>query len=138
MEKPTELSAPVERMVMRLRGDYSIPINDGCGPIDGKMEYERHFATPPIQVAAAEAIEQMAEWLFANDCPDYLHDLAAKVLDRPSLAHGSHDQFAEVGKKVVITMDEARAALRALSDLGHIPSTAEIALFQRLTDVLNA
>tara|TARA_R110002096_G_scaffold66682_2_gene162176 strand:- start:10429 stop:10743 length:315 start_codon:yes stop_codon:yes gene_type:complete len=99
MEKPAEMSAPVERLVMRLRGDYSIPINDGCGPIDGKMEYERHFDTPPIQVTAADVIKEMADWLFENDCPDHLHDLAAKVLNMPSLTHGAYNQFVDVNKK---------------------------------------
>lgn len=95
MQKPTEMSAPVERMVMRLRGKYSVPINDGCGPINGKAEFERTFDVPPINRDAANVIEIMATWLHENECPAELHDLAAKVLDRPSLAQGFHDWCAD-------------------------------------------
>jgi len=43
----------------RLRGLYRIPINDGLGPIDGKMTFDRQHETPPIQHAAAELIEEL-------------------------------------------------------------------------------
>lgn len=46
-------------LVSRLRGNYSIPINDGGGPIDGKMTFDRSFAVPPIQLEAAEEIYRL-------------------------------------------------------------------------------
>lgn len=41
----------------RLRGTYTIPVNDGAGPLDGRTTFTREFWTPPIQHEAAARIE---------------------------------------------------------------------------------
>jgi hypothetical protein len=43
----------------RLRGIYTIPVNDGAGLLDGKDTFTRSFTTPPIQQAAADLIETL-------------------------------------------------------------------------------
>ena len=50
-------------LVNRLRGIYTTPITDGCGPIDGKMEVTRKFDNlPPIMAEAANEIERLNKW----------------------------------------------------------------------------
>ena len=46
-------------LVKRLRGIYTVPISDGCGPLDGKSEFTRTFKTPLIQHEAAARIEAL-------------------------------------------------------------------------------
>ncbi len=46
-------------LVDRLRGVYTIPVNDGCGLLDGKDTFTRTFQTPPIQHEAAREIESL-------------------------------------------------------------------------------
>lgn len=52
-------------LVDRLRGVYSVPVNDGAGPLDGKDTFTREFKTPPIQHEAALEIECLAAELEA-------------------------------------------------------------------------
>lgn len=47
------------KLVDRLKGTYILPVNDGCGPLDGKMVYERVFKMDPVQVITASVIEQL-------------------------------------------------------------------------------
>lgn len=47
-------------LVNRLRGIYTIPVNDGAGPLDGKNTFTRTFDNlPPIMGEAADAIERL-------------------------------------------------------------------------------
>jgi hypothetical protein len=46
-----------ETICARLRGTYSIPVNDGAGPLNGSTTFVRTFSAPPIQAAAADLIE---------------------------------------------------------------------------------
>lgn len=46
-------------LVERLRGVYTIPINDGAGRLNGSYEMTRTFETPPIQHEAAAEIERL-------------------------------------------------------------------------------
>ncbi len=46
-------------MVNRLRGLYIIPVNDGCGPLNGKTEFERTFAVGALYHQAADRIAKM-------------------------------------------------------------------------------
>jgi hypothetical protein len=46
-------------LVERRRGVYTVPINDGAGPLDGSYEFTRTFETPPIQHEAAAEIERL-------------------------------------------------------------------------------
>lgn len=50
-----------ETLVDRLRGKYTVPINDGAGPLDGKTEFTRDFSAfiPPIHLEAASEIERL-------------------------------------------------------------------------------
>lgn len=49
----------VEDLRNRLRGVYTVPVNDGAGLLDGKNTFTRTFATPPIQKEAAELIKDL-------------------------------------------------------------------------------
>jgi hypothetical protein len=57
--QPTD--GPCLRLVDRLRGIYTIPVNDGAGPLNGKMTFtpEEPFFVPPIQKEAADEIERL-------------------------------------------------------------------------------
>lgn len=47
-------------LVNRLRGIYTIPVNDGAGPLNGKDTVTRTFGNlPPIMGEAADAIETL-------------------------------------------------------------------------------
>lgn len=47
-------------LVRRLRGIYTIPVNDGAGLLNGKDTFTRVFeGLPPIQKEAADAIEDL-------------------------------------------------------------------------------
>lgn len=51
------------RLVDRLRGIYTLPVNDGAGLLDGKDTFTRDFtrdhARPWEQIQAAEVIERL-------------------------------------------------------------------------------
>lgn len=50
----------VSDLVNRLRGIYSIPVEDGAGPLDGKTTFVRKFeGLPPIHGEAADEIERL-------------------------------------------------------------------------------
>lgn len=47
-------------LVNRLRGIYTIPVNDGIGPLNGSNTFTRKFdGLPPIHGEAADAIEDL-------------------------------------------------------------------------------
>ena len=46
-------------LVNRLRGVYVLPVNDGAGLLDGKATFTRNFPTVPIQLEAADYIEEL-------------------------------------------------------------------------------
>lgn len=43
----------------QLRGKYTVPINDGAGPLDGSTEFKREFEVPAIHIEAADMIENL-------------------------------------------------------------------------------
>lgn len=45
----------------RLMGNYILPVNDGAGPLDGKMTFERQFQMDPVQVIAGGVLKLLAE-----------------------------------------------------------------------------
>lgn len=51
------------KLTDRLRGIYTLPVNDGAGLLDGKDTFTREFPAAPIQREAADAIDTMAEAL---------------------------------------------------------------------------
>jgi hypothetical protein len=89
MSEPSEEQSYVA-LINRLRGIYTIPVNDGAGPLNGSDTFSRKFdGVPPINGYAADALYRLATWVHGNsDSPPELHDLSAKVLNRPSLCHG--------------------------------------------------
>lgn len=46
-------------LIRRLRGTYNLPVNDGAGPLDGKMIYTRQFQTEDLQREAADMLERI-------------------------------------------------------------------------------
>ena len=50
-------------LVDRLRGVYTVPVNDGAGPLNGSDTFTRRFETPPIQHEAAARIEALEQRL---------------------------------------------------------------------------
>lgn len=49
-------------LVDRLRGIYTVPVNDGAGPLNGSDTFARVFdGLPPIQGEAADAIEWLLD-----------------------------------------------------------------------------
>ena len=60
---PEQLAAIADPTTIcaRLRGIYTVPINDGAGLLNGKDTFTRTFDTPPIQQAAANLIETLNE-----------------------------------------------------------------------------
>jgi hypothetical protein len=53
------------KLTDRLRGIYTIPVNDGAGLLNGKDTFTRTFPVPPINIEAAEEIERL-EGLIRN------------------------------------------------------------------------
>jgi hypothetical protein len=57
----------------RLRGVYHLPVNDGCGPIDGSMVFTRSFKPlTPLHGKAADMISRLEagevlEWGEVNE-----------------------------------------------------------------------
>lgn len=53
------MSERVLDLVDRLRGIYTLAVNDGAGPLNGKDTYTESFPVPPIQKEAADEIERL-------------------------------------------------------------------------------
>lgn len=47
------------KLVDRLRGIYTVPVNDGAGLLNGKDTFTNVFPVPPINHEAAEEIERL-------------------------------------------------------------------------------
>lgn len=47
------------KLTDRLRGIYTIPVNDGAGLLNGKDTFTNTFPVPPIQIKAADEIERL-------------------------------------------------------------------------------
>lgn len=48
-------------LLNRLRGIYTVPVNDGAGLLNGKDTFTRSFQPSPINVEAAQAIERLID-----------------------------------------------------------------------------
>lgn len=53
----------VLKLTDRLRGIYTIPVNDGAGLLNGKDTFTRNFETTPIQHEAADVIDELTSAL---------------------------------------------------------------------------
>lgn len=49
------------RLADRLKGIYVLPVNDGAGPLDGKMTFEREYDTDPAQGLAGFMIQDLED-----------------------------------------------------------------------------
>jgi len=47
--------------VDRLRGIYTVPVNDGAGLLNGKAEVTHRYATAPISRRAAQRIQDLTK-----------------------------------------------------------------------------
>lgn len=43
----------------RLMGNYILPVNDGAGPLNGKMTFERRFNMDHVQIVAGAALKKL-------------------------------------------------------------------------------
>jgi hypothetical protein len=60
--KPAENLAPTgDSLVDRLRGIYTVPVNDGAGPLNGVDTFARAFSVGQIQHEAADEIEHLRD-----------------------------------------------------------------------------
>ncbi len=50
---------PCLSLADRLQGIYILPVNDGCGPLDGKMTFERRYSMDAVQVVAGALLERL-------------------------------------------------------------------------------
>ena len=57
--QPSSHEATGNSLIDRLRGIYTVPINDGCGPLNGRMEATRRFPAMSIQLDAANRIAEL-------------------------------------------------------------------------------
>ena len=49
----------VLHLVDRLRGIYTLAVDDGCGPLDGSDTFTRKYETDPLLHQAADCIEAL-------------------------------------------------------------------------------
>lgn len=66
----------IENLVDRLRGIYVLAIDDGLGPLDGKMVHETRYDTTPLKSEAAHAIEIIEE----GETYDGVEDLIKRLM----------------------------------------------------------
>lgn len=62
-EADVESRCKYYNLSQRLVGVYTVPVNDGAGPLNGKMTYTQEFPTPPICHEAAKTIESLVDLL---------------------------------------------------------------------------
>lgn len=73
------------RLTDRLRGIYTVPVNDGAGLLNGKDTFTpaEPFFTPPVQKEAADRIEHLESVLWqAQAALDPLSGFLRKDLER--------------------------------------------------------
>lgn len=86
--------APVMRLTDRLRGKYTLAVNDGAGLLNGSDTFTRQFETPPIHHEAAAMIDELLEasrdgevWLAAAlDCATWSWDADQREAATDNLA----------------------------------------------------
>jgi hypothetical protein len=100
----------IKDVVQRLRGHYTVKVNDGAGLLDGKDTYTRTFPTSPLQLEAAEIIEQQHELLLR--CVPFV-EMDAQMMDAitrfsplPVDLQGQHDTMEHAS--VVLLRDLAK------------------------------
>lgn len=51
----------LQDLIERLQGNYTVPVNDGGGLLNGKDTFTRKFDIPPINLEAVQAIKYLQE-----------------------------------------------------------------------------
>lgn len=74
MPAKEEQQATGDELVDRLRGIYTVPVNDGAGPLNGKDTFTQCFNVAAIKHRAADEIERLREEL-----ADYRKGAAAEA-----------------------------------------------------------
>lgn len=59
------MTTKTTNLLERLRGNYTIPVNDGAGPLNDSDTFTRQFPAPPIQLEAATKIERLTRLIHA-------------------------------------------------------------------------
>lgn len=106
------LGKPTLRLVDRLRGIYTVPVNDGAGLLNGSDTFTRTFEAPPIQKEAAALIDDLTDALEAavSTIEDYLayeHSGDPWVEDARAMREMDIDDYKRDGR-----LERARASLR--------------------------
>lgn len=52
-----KLEEIIDNLIPKLRGIYTIPVNDVAGLLDDKDTFTRQFSVPPINIEAAQLIQ---------------------------------------------------------------------------------
>jgi hypothetical protein len=89
----------IRELVQRLRGFYTVPVNDGAGLLNGKSTYTQHYQTTPISREAANAIEWLLGQRRPPICdPEFLCDIGYRWLDHGEMAdYRQGDEFLPPG-----------------------------------------
>lgn len=122
-------------LVNRLRGIYTIPVNDGAGTLNGSDTFTCAFPVPPINGEAADEIERLRQEV--ERLKDVLHrdrsGLAAALAEvwrtaggyawvaegRGPYAWDDEEYRAEMGRMVREIVTLCSKAIGASGDLAH-------------------
>ena len=95
MTRTTEaLQKDAEELQLRLKGVYTVPVNDGAGLLDGKDEFTREFDVPPINLEAAALISELSaklrerEWQLVK-----LYEVSFKCYE---CGDGVYSEFSDI------------------------------------------
>ena len=89
-----ELLKDAEDLQPRLKGVYTIPVNDGAGLLNGKREFTRKFDVPPINLEAAALIAELSTALKEGEWRKGEPDIDATVLMQHELGAGGNYDVA--------------------------------------------
>jgi hypothetical protein len=84
-ESKCQDEATGDQLLDRLRGIYTVPVNDGAGPLNGSMTFTRRFPTLPLNLEAAAEIVRLRA------------DLAAAVERNVKLVDGIREFLEYMG-----------------------------------------
>lgn len=91
----------------RLMGDYILPVDDGAGPLDGKMTFERKFNMDSIQIIAGAFLKQLEEGKpYTHFAVEFMIEQLLEKKDwarlglEPYVAPINHEAVAELRKYI--------------------------------------
>lgn len=104
-------------LVDRLRGVYTVPVNDGAGLLNGKDTFTRAFEVAPIQKEAADEIERLRSRIAKLESErDSLRDRDC------ALAHVVLESCVTPGVSYSCRCDECRSVAKNLDEAGFLES----------------